>query len=106
MSVNKPFEHLVHKHYDAWLNKDNHMLTPSGIIKRASASIIVEWISKTRKEVSVSIIPKSFLKFCLSNVEDGTQDAILWDYSEQSGEAASSSENKSAIEGPLDEHSD
>jgi hypothetical protein len=23
VSINKPFKHLVHKHYNAWLNKDN-----------------------------------------------------------------------------------
>jgi hypothetical protein len=42
VSINKPFKHLVSKHHDAWLNKDNHILTPSGKIKRAAASIIVE----------------------------------------------------------------
>jgi hypothetical protein len=101
VSINRPF-----KHYDAWLNKDNHILTPSGKIKRASASAIVQWISKAWKEVPVSIIAKSFLKCCLSNAEDGTRDNILWDYSEQSDEAASSSENESANEGSLDELSD
>jgi hypothetical protein len=33
----------------------------------------VEWISKAWKEAPVNIIPESFLKCCLSNVEDGTQ---------------------------------
>jgi hypothetical protein len=51
VSLNKPFEHLVCKHYDAWLNKDKHTLTPSGIIKTSSASIIVEWILKTSKDM-------------------------------------------------------
>jgi hypothetical protein len=60
VSINKPFKHLVHKYYDVWLSKDNHILTPSGKIKRASASIIVEWISKAWKEVSVNIIPNNF----------------------------------------------
>jgi hypothetical protein len=60
VSINKPFKHLVRKHYDAWLNKDNHILTLSGKIKRASASIIVEWISKAWKEVPVNIIENSF----------------------------------------------
>jgi hypothetical protein len=30
ISINKPFKHLVRKHYVAWLNKDNHILTSSG----------------------------------------------------------------------------
>jgi hypothetical protein len=38
----------------------------------------------------------------LSNAEDGTQDDILWDDSEQSGEGATSSENESVTEGSLD----
>jgi hypothetical protein len=31
--INKPSKHLARKHYDAWLNKDNHILTLSGKIK-------------------------------------------------------------------------
>jgi hypothetical protein len=102
-SINKPFKHLVCKHYDHWLNKDNHILTSSGKIKRTSASIIVEWISKAWKEVPINIISKSFLKCCLSNA---MQDDIVWDDSKQSGEAASSSENESEAEGSLDKLSD
>lgn len=45
---------------------------------------------------------KTVLKCCLSHVEDGTRDDILWDDSEQSGEDASSSENKGTNEGSLD----
>jgi hypothetical protein len=60
MSVSKPFKHLVPKDYDAWLNKDNHILTLSGKIKRASVIVVVEWISKAWKEVPVSTVTKSF----------------------------------------------
>jgi hypothetical protein len=49
---------------------------------------------KAWKEVPVNIIPKSFLKCCVSNAEDGMQDDILSDDSEQIGESASSSEKK------------
>jgi hypothetical protein len=42
----------------------------------------------------------------LSNAEDGTQDDILCDDSEQSGKGASSSENDSATGGSLDECAD
>jgi hypothetical protein len=48
----------------------------------------VEWISKAWKEVPVSIIPKLFLKCCLSDAEDRAQDDILWDDNKQSGEGA------------------
>jgi hypothetical protein len=41
VSINRPFKHLVRKHYVAWLNKDNHILTPTTKIKRASASVVL-----------------------------------------------------------------
>jgi hypothetical protein len=66
----------------------------------------MEWISKAWKEVPLNNIPELFIKCSLSNVEDGTQDDILWDDSEQSGEGASSSENGSATKGTLDELAD
>jgi hypothetical protein len=58
------------------------------------------------EEMPVNIFPKSFLNCCVSNAEDGMQDDILWDDSEQSGEGASSSEYESATEGSLEELSD
>jgi hypothetical protein len=94
VSINIPYKHLLCKHYDAWRHKDNHILTTSGTIKRASALIIVKWTAKAWKEVPVNITSKSFLKCCLSNEED----YILWDGSEQNGEAASPSEKESATE--------
>jgi hypothetical protein len=42
VSINKPFKHLIGKQYDAWLNKDNHTLTPSGTtVNRAVRCIIL-----------------------------------------------------------------
>jgi hypothetical protein len=95
VSVYKPFTHLVPKHYDAWLNKDNHILTHNGNIKRSSASIIVEWTSKGWKRSVSQYYSKIVLKCCFVNAKDGKQDDILWDNSEQCGKHASSSENES-----------
>jgi hypothetical protein len=105
VSVSKPFKHLVRKDYDARLNKDNHILTPSGKIKRASVPVIVEWIKSLERSAS-HYYSKIVLKCCLSDVEDGMQDDNFWDDSEQSGEGASSSENESANERSLDQFSD
>jgi hypothetical protein len=99
VSINTPFKHLGRKQYDSWLNKDDHILTPSGKIKRASAPIIVRWITKAWKEVLVGINSKIIFKRCLSNAEDGTPDDIFWDDNKHSGEGASSSEKVSATEG-------
>jgi hypothetical protein len=53
VTINKPFKHLVHKHCDPWLNKGNHILTLSEKIERSSASVMVEWISKSQKCQSI-----------------------------------------------------
>jgi hypothetical protein len=51
------------------------------------------------KKLPVNIIPKSFLKCCSSKAENGTQNDILGNESEQSGKGASSSDNESATVG-------
>ena len=70
MVCKRSFKDRIHKHYDVWLNDDNHALTSSGKIKRSSASVIVEWISEAWKEVLENMIRKSFLKIVLSNAAD------------------------------------
>jgi len=70
MVPNRSFKDSIRKHYDAWLNEDNHALTSSGEIERASTSVIVEWISEAWKEVLDSMIRKLFLKVFLSNAAD------------------------------------
>jgi hypothetical protein len=58
--LNKLFSHLVCRQYDTLLNKNNHILTLSGKMKSASASLIRECLSKVWKEMPFIIIPKSF----------------------------------------------
>jgi hypothetical protein len=41
LSVNRPFKHLVRKHFNPWLNKNNHILKINGKIKSASASVLL-----------------------------------------------------------------
>jgi hypothetical protein len=55
-SINKPFKHLVHKHYDAWLSKDNHRLTPSGKIKKS--------ISVNNSRVDIKSLERSISQYC------------------------------------------
>jgi hypothetical protein len=106
MSVNKPFHHIARKHYDAWLNKENHILAPSGKIKGTAASVIAEHISKAWKETPSHFYSKVVFKCCLFNAENGRQDDALRDDSELRYEGASSLENESATEESLDELSD
>jgi hypothetical protein len=70
MASNRSVKDRIRKHYIVCLNEDNHALTSNGKIKRASVSVIVEWISEVWKEVPDNMIRKSFLKGCLSNAAD------------------------------------
>jgi hypothetical protein len=86
MLLKKSFKHLVRKDYGAWMIIDNHILLQNKKIVNANNS---------GADIKCLETPKSVLKCCLSNAEDGTQENILWDDSEQSDEGASFSENKS-----------
>jgi hypothetical protein len=72
--INKPFNHLVRKHYDTWSNKDNHILTPSGKIKE-SVTVSNSGVDIKIFERSVSqYYSKIILKHCLCTAEDGTRE--------------------------------
>lgn len=92
VAVNKPFKDRVRKYYSEWLCSEDHALTASGKIKKASAANIVEWISKAWKEVPETVVKKSFLKCCLTNNEDGSQDDALWEDND-AAESSSSDSN-------------
>jgi hypothetical protein len=59
----------------------NLPLTPSGKIKRASASKLAEWVSAAWK-IAGKTVEQSFKKCCITNTLDGTEDDILWDNSD------------------------
>jgi hypothetical protein len=105
VSINKPFKHLIHRHHDDWLNKDNHILTPSGKIKSIStdnSGVDIKILERSASQYYSKIVFKVVFVSCGRwNAND-----ILWDESEQSGVDASSSENETATEGSLDKLSD
>jgi hypothetical protein len=82
VSVNKPFKDYLRKEYEAWLLSENLPLTPSGNIKRASASKLAEWVSTAWKKIAGKTGEQSFKKCCITNALDGTEDYILWDNSD------------------------
>jgi hypothetical protein len=80
VSVNKPFKDHLRKEYKAWLLSENLPLTPSGKIKRASASKLAEWVSAAWKKIAGKTVQQSIKECCITNELDGTGD-ILWDNS-------------------------
>jgi hypothetical protein len=82
VSVNKPFKDYLRKEYEAWLLSENLPLTPSGKIKRASASKLAEWVSATWKTIAGKTVELSFKKCCITKALNGTEDDILRDNSD------------------------
>lgn len=83
ISINKSFKGRIRKQYDEWLINNDHSYTKTGKIKKVSESTLVEWVDKAWKEVPNELIKKSFLKCCITNADDGTEDDILWNDAEE-----------------------
>lgn len=90
--LNKPFKDRIRKLYNDWIREDQ-TLTPSGRIKRPSASLIAEWVSAAWYDLPHSMVVRAFKKCSLSNALDGTEDDILWE--DESAKEDSDSENSS-----------
>jgi hypothetical protein len=82
VSVNKTCKNYLGKEYEAWLLSENLPLTPSGKIKRASASKLAERVSVAWKKIAGKTVEQQFKKCCITNSLDGTENYILWDSSD------------------------
>lgn len=57
---------------------EDHQVTPTGKIKRASLTQVANWVMEAWRTISQDIIIKSFKKCCLTNSMDGSEDDALW----------------------------
>lgn len=77
--LNKPFKDHVRRLYNEWMSADNATLTPSGRLKRASASTVVQWVADAWAAIPEKMVAVSFKKCCISNSLDGLEDDELWE---------------------------
>ena len=62
-------------------------LTPTGRIKEASIAQVCDWILRSWNGVEKEVVVKSFKKWGISNIMDGTEDdEIYWDEESDSSE--------------------
>ena len=57
----------------------NHTFTPAGRIQKPDLRQICQWILDSWNAISTDTIKRSFLKCCITNALDGTEDDILWE---------------------------
>ena len=49
------------------------------MMRKVDLPMICGWIVKVWEEISSDIIKRAFLKCCMSNNMDGTEDDIIWE---------------------------
>ena len=84
VSLNKPFKVNMRHLWQEWMSEGNAQLTAKGNFKRPPLPTVVSWVKKAWEDIPEAMIKKSFLKCCISNKMDGSEDDILWQDVEES----------------------
>ena len=84
VSLNKPFKDNVRKRWMQWMANGIHEFTAGGRQKKPSEELICSWISKAWHEIPREMIIASFLKCCITNSLDGSEDNLVYEPSEDS----------------------
>ena len=94
VSLNKPFKANMRKLWTEWMAEGKAELTPKGNFRRAPLQTVVQWVKEAWEAIPAPMIKKSFLKCCISNKMDGSEDDILWqDTEETDGEETDTEDN-------------
>ena len=106
VSLNKPFKDGVKKRLMQWMADGIHEFTATGRQKKPSEVLICLWISQAWNNTPAEMIMASFLKCGITNNLDGTEDDLVYDSTENTGEVDDSfieelfaSDSKSDFEG-------
>ena len=86
VSLNKPFKDGVRKKWMQWMADGIHEFTATGRQKKPSEELICLWISQAWNEVPAEMITASFLKCGTTNNLDGSQDDLVYNSNEDTGE--------------------
>ena len=84
VGVNKPLKDNLRQFWNKWMLDGNHTFTPAGSIRKPDLRQICQWILESWNVISPDTIKRSFLKCCITNVLDGTENDILWEEMDES----------------------
>ena len=87
VSVNKPFKGFMHEEWAKWIKAPTHHVILAGRGKRPSISNVCEWVKNPWQRVKRETIVKSLKKCSISSAPDGSEDGILYEESDTSGES-------------------
>ena len=106
VSMNKPFKDGFRRRWTDWMMSGEYTFTKGGRQRKADLPTICSWILGAWEEISPDIVRRSFLKCCISNQMDGTEDDIIWEDELQEEEAATQEDPDSEDEDLLYPDSD
>ena len=79
VSINKPFKDWLRCCWSDRIMSVEKTYTKSGRISKIDLPMICGWIVKVWEEIPSDIIKRAFLKCCIFNDMDGTEDDITWE---------------------------
>ena len=102
VGVNKPFKDNLRQYWKKRMLDGNHTFTPAGRIRKPDLRQICQWILESWSAISPDIIKCSFLKCCITNALDSTEDDIFWEEMDESDPFA----DNDGMESIVDEEGD
>ena len=78
VGMNKPFTDHLRRRWNKWMLDAKHSFTPAGRIRKPDLQLICKWILESWEAISPATVRRSFLKCCITNAIDGTDDDVLW----------------------------
>ncbi|XP_043938207.1 uncharacterized protein LOC122810708 [Protopterus annectens] len=86
VSVNKSMKKAIHCKWNEWLSDSNHTYTAGGRMHQPTFSDLAKWVLVAWHDLDAHIIQQGFLKCCISNNLDGSEDEILWEDEQESSD--------------------
>ncbi len=87
VGVNRPMKTTLRAKWGEWMAHGQKSYTKGGRMRSPDMATITGWVVDCWKELNLDIIRKSFLKCCIRNALDGTEDDELWEDDQQSAES-------------------
>ena len=76
--LNKPFKDRVRKMWSEWMISGDVKLTKGGNMMKPDLDLVAKWVKDAWDSIPTEMVARSFLKCCISNSLDGTEDDALY----------------------------
>ena len=78
VGMSKPFKDHLRQRWNKRMLDGEHSFIPAGRIRKPDLQLICKWILESWEAISPMTVRQSFLKCCITNAIDRTEDDLLW----------------------------